>query len=135
MTFMKKLCKLKISPYKSGSVAEFLCRMYMRMHGYQIIAKNYICGAGKKTPYGELDFVAVKDKTIVFCEVKKRQNDVDFLKALSIKQQERILNGGQYFMHTNPKYKNYSMRFDVFFVKLPLSIKWIKNAIYRDRIR
>ena len=130
---MKKLFKLKISPYKSGKLAEFICRMYMRLHGYRIIAKNYICGSGKKTPYGELDFIAIKNKTLVFCEVKKRKNNVEFFHALSLKQQERILSGGQYFMRTHPKYKNYSMRFDVFFVKLPFSIMWLKNAIYRDR--
>lgn len=131
---MTKLFKLKISPYNSGYFAEFICRMYMRFHGYRIIAKNYRCGTGKKTPYGELDFVAKKGKTIVFCEVKKRQNDSEFLRALSNKQQERILNGGQYFMKHHPKYKNYSMRFDVFFIKLPFSIRHLKNAIYSDRI-
>lgn len=131
---MTKLLNLKISPYKSGYLAEFICRMYMRLHGYQIIAKNYHCGTGKKTPNGELDFVAVKGKTIVFCEVKKRQNDTEFLRALSRKQQERILNGGQYFLRANPKYKNHTMRFDVFFIKLPFSIRHLKNAIYSDRI-
>ena len=133
MMFMKKPFKLKISPYKSGYLAEFLCRMYMRFKGYRIVAKNYLCGTGKKTACGELDFVAVKGKTIVFCEVKKRQKNKEFMRALSYKQQERILNGGQYFLRVNPKYKNYTMRFDVFFVRLPFSIKWIRNAIYRDR--
>ena len=129
---MKKHFKLKITAKQSGRIAEFLCRMYMRLHGYRIIAKNYICGTGKKTPFGELDFVAVKRKTIVFCEVKKRQNNMEFLRALGVKQQQRILYGGQYFMRANPKYKKYEMRVDVFFVKLPFSIKWLKNAIYRD---
>lgn len=132
MTFMTKRFRLKITTNQSGKIAEFMCRMYMRFLGYQIVAKNYRCGTGKKTPFGELDFVAVKGKTIVFCEVKKRQNDMEFLRALSYQQQQRILNGGQYFLRANPKYKQYEMRFDVFFVKLPFSIKWLKNAIYRD---
>ena len=38
---MKKLWNLKITPYKSGQLAEFVCRLYMRLHGYRIIAKNY----------------------------------------------------------------------------------------------
>ena len=130
---MKKHSKLKISARLSGKIAEFLCRIYMRFHGYRIVAKNYICGTGKKTPYGELDFVAIKGNSIVFCEVKKRQNNTEFLRALSYQQQQRILNGGQYFMRANPKYKKYEMRFDVFFVKLPFGITWLKNAIYRDR--
>lgn len=132
MTFMTKRFRLKITTNQSGKIAEFMCRMYMRFLGYRIVAKNYRCGTGKKTPFGELDFVAVKWKTIVFCEVKKRQNDMEFLRALSYQQQQRILNGGQYFLRANPKYKQYEMRFDVFFVKLPFSIKWLKNAIYRD---
>lgn len=70
---MKKLWNLKITPYKSGQLAEFVCRLYMRLHGYRIIAKNYKCGSGKKTSCGELDFVAAKGKRIVFCEVKKRK--------------------------------------------------------------
>lgn len=110
-----------------------MCRMYMRFHGYRIIAKNYRCGTGKKTPFGELDFVAIKGNIIVFCEVKKRQSNMEFLRALSYQQQQRILNGGQYFMRANPKYKKYEMRFDVFFVKLPFVIKHLKNAIYRNR--
>ena len=129
---MTKRFRLKITTDQSGKIAEFMCRMYMRFLGYRIVAKNYRCGTGKKTPFGELDFVAVKGKTIVFCEVKKRQNDMEFLRALSYQQQQRILNGGQYFLRANPKYKQYEMRFDVFFVKLPFSIKWLKNAIYRD---
>ena len=131
--FMTKRFKLKITANQSGKIAEFMCRMYMRFSGYRIIAKNYRCGTGKKTPYGELDFVAVKGNVIVFCEVKKRQNNMEFLRALSYQQQQRILNGGQYFMRANPKYKKYEMRFDVFFVKLPFGIKHLKNAIYRDR--
>jgi putative endonuclease len=129
---MTKLFKLRITANQSGKIAEFMCRMYMRFHGYRIIAKNYRCGTGKKTPFGELDFVAIKGNIIVFCEVKKRQSNMEFLRALSYQQQQRILNGGQYFMRANPKYKKYEMRFDVFFVKLPFSIKWLKNAIYRD---
>ena len=95
---MKKLWNLKITPYKSGQLAEFVCRLYMRLHGYRIIAKNYKCGSGKKTSCGELDFVAAKGKRIVFCEVKKRKRSADFLYALSYKQQQRIMRGGEYFM-------------------------------------
>ena len=130
---MKKLFKLKITANQSGKIAEFLCRMYMRLHGYRILAKNYVCGTGKKTAYGELDFVAKKGKMIVFCEVKKRQNNAEFLRALSYKQEERILKGGQYFISCHQQYKHCSIRFDVFFVKLPFSIKHLRNAIYRDR--
>lgn len=132
---MPKLWNLKMSSYNSGKVAEFLCRVYMRLHGYRIIAKNYHCGSGKKTPYGELDFVALKGKRLVFCEVKKRRKDEDFLKALSYKQQQRIIYGGEYFIKHHKQYGMYKTQYDVFFVKLPFFIKRIENALYNDTIR
>lgn len=134
MTSMNKLWKLKISNYNSGKIAEFICRIYMRLLGYRIIAKNYRCGSGKNTPYGELDFVAIKKKKIIFCEVKKRKASKNFWSALSYNQQQRIMRGGLYFIKSNPKYKSYSMQFDVFWIQLPFRIKRIKNALYIDKI-
>ena len=132
---MKKPLKLKITPYNAGKLAEFVCRFYMRFRGYRIICKNYKAKKrGRKTPFGEIDFIALKGKRIVFCEVKKRKKDDDFLKALSFEQQTRIINGGLNFLKQNKKYTNYSFSFDVFFVKFPFSVKRIKNAIQTDKI-
>ena len=130
---MKKHWKLKIKTYNSGKLAEFICRCYMRCLGYKIIAKNYRCGSGKNTPYGEIDFIATKKNRIIFCEVKKRNSQKSFWKALSYKQQQRILLGGRYFINANPKYKKYITQYDVFWIKLPFSIKRFKNALFVDR--
>jgi len=133
--FMKKPYPLKTTANKSGRIAELMCRMYMRIAGYRIIAKNYRFKSGRKTMAGELDFIALKGKTIVFCEVKERQDARNFLFALSYKQQQRILTGGACFIRDHPQYKNYSIRFDVFFVQLPFYINRIKNALYIDSVR
>lgn len=133
MRFMTRLWKSKISSNSAGRLAEWLCRMYMRVHGYRIVAKNYHCGTGKNTPCGELDFVAVRGKTLIFCEVKNRKNETHFLSALTYKQQQRILKGGSYFLNRNPQYKHHAIQFDVFFVKLPCSIYRIKNALSFDK--
>ena len=131
---MKKLWKLKITPYKSGKIAELLCRMYMRLLGYSIIAKNHITGSGKKTFCGEIDFIAKKKNKIIFCEVKKRKNKNEIFRALSPKQQKRIINGAMSFIKNNKKYRNCIIQFDVFFVILPFKIKRIKNAFRCDNI-
>ncbi len=131
---MIKLWKSKINYNKSGYMAEFICRMYMRFKGYRIIEKNYKCGSGKKTPYGEIDFIALKNKRLYFCEVKKRKNNKDFLSAISKEQQKRIVNGSFFFMKHHKKYNSYLVQFDVFFVKLPFSIKRIENAFNCDKI-
>lgn len=133
MKFMIKLWKLKIKPYNSGKLAEFICRLYMRLSGYRIIAKNYRCGSGKNTPCGEIDFIAVKKKRIVFCEVKKRNSSKSFWKSLSYNQQQRILRGGRYFINANPQFKKYTSQYDVFWIRLPFSIKRFKNALFIDK--
>ncbi len=130
---MTKLWKLKINPNKSGHIAEFICRMYMRLKGYSIIEKNYRCGTGKKTPYGEIDFIALKNKRLFFCEVKKRRSDKDFLSAITTNQQKRIVNSSSFFIKHHKKYSSYHIQFDVFFVKLPFSIKRIENAFTHNK--
>ncbi len=132
---MKKLWKLKISPYNSGRIAEFICRLYMILHGYRIVEKNYRINNKRKTIYGEVDFIAQKGKKLYFCEVKKRKNKKNFMFALTPKQQQRIMLTGENFLKSNKKYKNFSMQFDVFFIILPFNIKRVSNALYYDRIR
>jgi putative endonuclease len=52
-----------------GYEAEDLAADHLEGLGFQIVARNYRC------PAGEIDVVAMKDATIVFCEVKARRDD------------------------------------------------------------
>ena len=109
-----------------GKWAEFIARMYMRFSGYHIIANNFVTGQGTKA--GEVDFVAVRGKTLLFVEVKERKNFTDAAYAISWSQQQRITRGAQSFIKQNPQYNNYDMRFDAVLVVFPWYIKHIKNA-------
>ena len=131
---MIKLWKSKITPNKSGHLAEFICCLYMILHGYRIINRNYRYGTGKNTPFGEIDFIAVKNKRLFFCEVKKRNNDRDFLSAISHKQKQRIINASLHFIKQQKKFHSYCIEFDVFFVKLPFNITRIRNAFTVDKV-
>ncbi len=52
-----------------GDRGEDIAGDYLENGGFQVIARNYRC------PGGEIDLVAVKDHTLVFCEVKTRATD------------------------------------------------------------
>ena len=115
-----------MSNYSRGKWAEFIARMYMRFNGYRIIANNFVTGQGTKA--GEIDFVALRGKTLVFVEVKERKNFADAAYAILWRQQQRIIRGAQSFIKQNPHYKDYDIRFDAILVVFPWHTKHIKNA-------
>lgn len=115
-----------MNSYTKGKRAEFLARWYMILHGYSIIARNYIIGRGSTA--GEIDFIAKRGRDIVFIEVKQRQTLDYAAYAISEKQKSRLIRGASCFMKNNPQYQGFNMRFDAILVVLPWQIKHIKNA-------
>ena len=110
----------------TGHIAEFLARLFFRLKGYRILKKNY--KSALKIPAGEVDFIALKNKTLVFVEVKKRQSIEIARYAIKPNQKKRIVNAAKLFIHQNKHFQNHNIRFDAIFIKLPLSIVHIKNA-------
>ena len=98
--------------YHSGKWAEFLARMYLRLHGYRIIAKNITVGRG--TTAGEIDIIACRHKCLVYAIIRK--------------QQLRLIKGAEVFAGSHPEYKNYDLRFDAILVRLPFTVKHLPNA-------
>lgn len=112
--------------YLRGKWSEFVARSYLRLHGYHILARNYVKGRGVYA--GELDIVACKKHTVVFVEVKQRRKMERAFYAISPKQRQRITYGAQNFIKFNPQYMGYDVRFDAVFICLPLSVIHIRNA-------
>lgn len=50
----------------TARLGEDLATRYLKNHGYKIIDRNFRKG------YGEIDVIAVKDKVLIFAEVKTR---------------------------------------------------------------
>ncbi len=110
----------------TGKIAELIARIFFRLKGYAIIAKNR--KTASKMPAGEVDFIALKDKTIIFVEVKKRQSIEKARYAIRYTQQKRIVYAAKLFIKQNPYYQNYNIRFDAVLIKFPFNIVHIKNA-------
>lgn len=110
----------------SGKLAEFIARLYFRFKGYTIISKNH--KGILKMPAGEVDFIALKHKTLVFVEVKKRQSIEKASYAIKPNQQKRIVNTAKLFLKQHPTYQNLNIRFDAIFIIFPFKILHIKNA-------
>ena len=112
--------------YAKGKRAEFLARLYMILHGYRIIARNYTIGRG--TAAGEIDFVAKRGHCVVFVEVKQRQTIDAAAYAISEKQKSRLVRGAECFIKDNPQYNGYDLRFDAILISLPWKIEHIRSA-------
>lgn len=115
-----------MNSYIKGRYAEFWARLYMILHGYRIIARNYITGRG--TTAGEIDFIAKRGRNIVFIEVKQRKSLDYAAYAISENQKSRIIRGAKCFIKNNPQYQRFDLRFDAILIVSPWKIRHIKNA-------
>ncbi|MGX6960834.1 MAG: YraN family protein [Rickettsia endosymbiont of Pentastiridius leporinus] len=102
-----------------GIIAEYICMIIYKLKFYQILHHR------KRYYVGEIDIIALRNKEIVFIEVKARSSKIDD-RFLSLNKQKRIKQAALMFLSSNPKYKNYNIRFDLVIVstnKLPIIIK------------
>lgn len=113
-----------ISNYKTGLFAEFVARMYLRLHGFKILKSRYI--TGRHTNRAEIDIIARRGELIIFVEVKKRKSiDVAF-GAITPNQAQRLRRAAETFIAQ--KHWNGDARFDVITV-CHGNINWIRGAL------
>ncbi len=115
-----------MTSYKTGKLAEFMARIFMRLHGFSIITANFVTGRGKNA--GEIDFIARKKRLIVFVEVKHRKTLDAAACSITEQQKKRIIRGAQSFLQKNPQFSGFDYRFDAVLVFPPFHVKHIKNA-------
>lgn len=106
-----------------GERYEKLAAEYLRLHGYVISEQNFT------SRFGEIDIIAEKDGTVVYCEVKFRsgagygapEEAVDFFKR------QKILKTAMYHRYVNGCPEDKPCRFDVIAV-CGDRIRHIENA-------
>ncbi len=106
---------------KLGRFSESLSRIYLLCRGYRTLKTRY------KNPFGEIDLVMMKGKTIMFCEVKYRPCSVRAAESISKHQQSRIINGAKHFLLYCPHYAHFNLRFDAVLCH-PKGIRHEKHA-------
>ncbi|MCL1902585.1 MAG: YraN family protein [Alphaproteobacteria bacterium] len=116
--------RFKKNTYKSGLFAEWLARMYLRLHGYSILENRYV--TGRYTGRAEIDIIARQRNTIVFIEVKNRPDAETGIRAITHTQHERLRRAGVAYLAR--KHWTGDARFDIIIVT-GLKIRWFKNAV------
>ncbi len=115
---------MKVFNKIKGNIGEFNACQYLKNKKYKIIETNY------RNNIGEIDIIAMKDKCLVFVEVKSRQT-CQFgrpSEAVDRRKQRKIVLTAESFLK-NSKLNYDGCRFDVIEV-VDNEINHIENAFY-----
>ncbi len=93
-----------------GRRAENAAALFLRLKGYQILARRARTGAG------EIDLVARKGDVVAFIEVKFRPDASSAAEAVAPRQQKRIVAAAQAYLARNPRWAEKTLRFDIMLV-------------------
>ena len=117
---------------KEGRRGEEIASSFLVKRGLRIVGRNFHYGK-----YGEIDIIAVQGRTLVFVEVKLRNNN-EYGKAVeSINdiKRRRIIKTARYFLVKKGLLGKVDTRFDVVaidFIEGKEKIEYIKNAFKGD---
>lgn len=77
---------------------------------------------------GEIDLVALKDRRLVFVEVKRRKALDEAAWTVPAKQKRRIVRAAQYWLASYPDFTTYTIAFDVVLAAPWACPRHIENA-------
>lgn len=107
----------------AGHQAEKIAATFLQKNGLKLVTQNYRC------TYGEIDLVMLDVKTLVFVEVRLRNNQKFGGAGMSINQskQQKLARTAEFYLQTHG---DSACRFDaVLLHALDISaVEWIKNA-------
>lgn len=104
---MMRRTRERRASYRFGLLAEWAGMLWLMLRGYRILDRRY------RNHGGEIDLIAERFGTLVFVEVKARQEREDGLAAVSDFSRARITRAAEGFIAAHPKYACHHMRFDL----------------------
>lgn len=105
-----------------GRRAETLAAWLLRLKGYKILDMRY------KTPYGEIDIIALKGNILAIIEVKQRPTLREAKEALHTADLTRIQEAAYSYQAKHMKLEHKDIRFDAIYVTTGLRVKHMKDA-------
>lgn len=111
-----------------GRQGEDIASKFLENNGIRIIEKNYF------TKYGEIDLIGIDNKSIIFVEVKLRNNYNYGLPSESIDsfKLNRLKKAIDYYVYEK-NITGHDYRLDLIFISLVnglYQIEWLKNQIF-----
>lgn len=109
---------------QQGRLAETEACEFLKNKGYTLLANRH------KTPYGEIDLLMVKGKSIIAIEVKYRRSLTAAAESISTRQKKRIQNALASFLGAHPELATEYpfVQFDVVLLCISKTVIHIPNA-------
>ena len=117
----------RVAAFRLGLSAESRAAMFLIAKGYRILARRW------KTPFGEIDIVARRLRTLAFVEVKARARADDAVEAVTDRAKQRIVAAAQMWLAHNPGDAQRDIRFDVVLVTPGRMPRHLTNAFDASR--
>lgn len=108
-----------------GTAMELKALEFLRKQGLQLLQRNF------NSRMGEIDLIMLDQDTLVFIEVRYRQNQNygSALESVNFSKQQKLIKTAHYFLQTQKHYQKSHCRFDVIaFSKDNDRPEWIRNA-------
>ena len=100
----------RIGRYRRGRVSEWVAAAALLARGYRIL------GLRCRTPYGEIDLIAVRGKRLAFVEVKRRPTLIEAQAAVTERQARRIARAAENWVARNKRFREHEQGLDVVLV-------------------
>ena len=113
-----------INKREIGNHYEDIAADYLKSKDYKILSRNY----GNR--YGEIDIIAMSERTLVYCECKYRSTECcgDPLSAVDERKQRKICRTALYHYSRYGYSKNLPCRFDVIGIYSDGTVMHVENA-------
>ena len=96
----------RLARLKRGFTGELLAAALLTAKGYRILARRH------RSPYGEVDIIAVRRRRLAFVEVKRRPTLAEAEAALTTHQARRIADAAEHWVASRPFYRQHDMGLD-----------------------
>ncbi len=117
----------RVAAFRLGLSAESRAAMFLIAKGFRIAARRW------KTPFGEIDIIARRRRTLAFVEVKARATIDQGAEAVTPQTKQRIIAAAELWLAHNPDDAQRDVRFDVMLVAPGRMPHHIVNAFDASR--
>jgi putative endonuclease len=114
----------RVERYRRGLLSEWVAAAVLMAKGYRMLGRRV------RTPFGEIDLIAVRAKRLAFVEVKRRATRAEGEAAITPRQAARIARAAEFWVSRNRRYVDHEQGLDVVLVmpnRLPVHVP---NALH-----